>query len=401
MNINNTIKEKYYVLAAGVISLVVLLGVARFSYTPLLPIMQNQTFLNDLSAGWLAAINYAGYMCGAFIAASVSNLMLKDTLYRAGLIVAIVTTIGMGVTENMAVWAVMRFFAGLSSAAGLLIGSGLVLNWLMRNNHRPELGIHFMGVGLGIVLTAVSVDMMVDHYDWREQWIILGSAAVILVIPAWRWLPRPHNGTVTTTGKTLQDTPPSRRFIWLMMSCYFCAGFGYVIGATFTVAIVERVATLQGMGQQVWLVLGLTAIPAVLIWEQVARKTGTLYALLLCYIIHIVGIVIPIFYQSLVGVMISAVLYGGTFIGIVSLVLSMAGRFYPTKPAKLMGKLTLSYGVAQIIAPALAGMMAEKSEHYNGALIMAAAMMFLGTLLLILLITTENKNIRDYTNPHK
>lgn len=125
MKINNNAKEKYYVLAAGVISLVLLLGIARFAYTPLLPIMQGQTILNDLNAGWLASINYAGYMCGALIASSVSNLMLKDLLYRVGLITAVVTTAGMALAENIILWAVMRFFAGLSSAAGLLIASGL------------------------------------------------------------------------------------------------------------------------------------------------------------------------------------------------------------------------------------------------------------------------------------
>jgi fucose permease len=83
------------VLAASVISLVLLLGVAHFAYTPLLPIMQEQTILDDISAGCVAAINYAGYMCAAFIAASVIDLMIKDTLYRAGLITAIVTRAGM------------------------------------------------------------------------------------------------------------------------------------------------------------------------------------------------------------------------------------------------------------------------------------------------------------------
>lgn len=147
-----------------------------------------------------------------------------------------------------------------------------------------------MGVGLGIVFTAVAVDMMVDLYNWRKQWLLLSIAGLILCIPAWCWLPRPHHGTVTTKGEILQDTPPSRRFLWLMMSSYFCAGFGYVISATFTVAMVESLPGQQGMGQQVWFVLGLTAIPAVLIWERIASKTGTLYALMLCYIIHIVGI---------------------------------------------------------------------------------------------------------------
>jgi MFS family permease len=115
---------------------------------------------------------------------------------------------------------------------------------------------------------------------------------------------------------------------------------------------------------------------------------------LLSYLIHIAGIMVPVFYDTLTAALVSAVLYGSTFIGIVSLVLSMAGRFYPTKPAKMMGKLTLSYGVAQIIAPAAAGAMAETTGSYSGGLIMAAVMMFLGTLLLITLIYTEKENLK-------
>jgi hypothetical protein len=42
----------------------------------------------------------------------------------------------------------------------------------------------------------------------------------------------------------------------------------------------------------------------------------------------------------------------------VSLVLTMAGRYYPTRPAKMMGKMTLSYGAAQIIGPAITGWLA-------------------------------------------
>ena len=388
------LREKYFVLSAGVISLVLMLGIARFAYTPLIPIIQNQANLTDFSAGLLAAINYAGYMCGALIAASVSDLLFKDTLYRIGLITAIVTTIGMALADNVWLWGLMRFLAGLSSAAGLLIGSGLVLNWLMRNNFRSELGIHFTGVGLGIVFSAIAVDLMVDSYNWQEQWVILSVIGIALAIPAWRWLPRPHNGKVTSTGKALEDRPPSTRFFLLMLASSFCAGFGYVISATFTVAIVERQPGLQGSGEMVWLVLGLTAVPAVLIWDKIARRIGTLYALLLSYLIHIAGIMVPVFYDTLTAALVSAVLYGSTFIGIVSLVLSMAGRFYPTKPAKMMGKLTLSYGVAQIIAPAAAGAMAETTGSYSGGLIMAAVMMFLGTLLLITLIYTEKENLK-------
>lgn len=385
--------QKYYVLAAGVISLIVLLGIARFAYTPLIPVMIDASVMSDISAGWLATINYAGYLCGAILAATVGNLMIKDRLYRAGLITAVITTLAMAFTDNVYVWAFLRFMAGLSSAAGLLIGSGLVLNWLIRNNYRSELGVHFMGMGLGIVFTAIVCELMVDQLDWTTQWLVLGLSAALLSIPAWRWLPRPHNGTVHSSGQALQDHPPSSRFFWLMMMSYFCAGFGYVISATFTVAMVERLPGLDGDGQLVWLLLGLTATPAVIYWDKLARRIGTLYTLLICYLIHIIGIILPLFSQTLTSAIMSGILYGGTFIGIVGLVLTMAGRFYPTKPAKLMGKLTLSYGVAQIIAPAIAGYMAAQTGQYSAALLMAAIMMGFGTLLLLTLIYTERHNL--------
>jgi len=370
------------VLSSGILSLILTLGIARFSYTPLLPIMQEQTWLNDALGGWLASYNYIGYILGALIASLVSNLVIKDYLYRAGLIIAVVTTFGMAFTDNIVVWSILRFFAGLSSAAGLLIGSGLLLNWLIRHDHRSELGIHFSGLGLGIAFVSIIIHFMDVRLDWRGQWIALGCVGMIILIPAWYWLPRPDTTTISQVGQILEDKPPSKKFLLLMQFAYLCAGFGYVVSATFIVAIVEKQPALQGQGEYVFLVVGLAAAPACIIWDLIARRIGVLSALYYAYLLQIISILLPALSNSLLSAFASAILFGGTFIGIVSLVLTMAGRFYPTKPAILMGRLTLSYGVAQVVAPALSGQIAEMSGSYNGALYMAAAFMLSGTLII-------------------
>jgi predicted MFS family arabinose efflux permease len=381
--------QKYKVLVAGIFSLMLMLGVARFSYTPMLPIMQAQAGIGDAIGGWLATFNYMGYMAGAFIAASISDLVLKDKLYRLGLIAAILTTAGMAVTDNVIIWGIMRFFAGLTSAAGLLIGSGLILNWLIRHNFRSELGIHFAGMGLGIVFCSSVVALMDLTLNWQELWWLFAGLGVLLAIPAWAWLPRPDTSGTTISGAEMVDNPPSRRFLFLMLSAYFCAGYGYVISATFIVAIVDRQEALQGLGPIVFLIVGLAAAPACIIWDLIARQLGVLTALLIAYLIQILGIILPALTDSAAAVIISAVLFGGTFIGIVSLVLTMAGRFYPTKPAKLMGKMTLTYGVAQIIAPAITGNLAERLGDYNLGLWIAAAMVLLGAIISTVLMLTE------------
>ena len=375
------------VMVAGLFSLILTMGVARFSYTPLLPTMLNETFLNNASGGWLATINYMGYMLGALIAASISNLKLKDTLYRVGLIVAILSTIGMALAENYILWGVMRFLAGLSSAAGLLIGSGLILNWMLRHEHRPELGIHFGGLGLGIAVSAAVTMLMADKFNWVQQWQVFTLVGMVLAIPAWFWLPRPDDSALSNKGANLVDNPPQKSWMHLLFAAYFCAGFGYVISATFLVAIIDNQPSLQGNGNLVWLVTGLAASPACIIWDRIARKIGELKALFIAYGLNIIGIIIPAFDSSLTGVLFSGFLFGATFIGIVSLMLTMVGKFFPTKPAKPMGKLTLSYGVAQIVAPAMSGMIAESTGNYNTPLILAAIIMGIGMVLLVWLMS--------------
>ncbi|MCM2295939.1 YbfB/YjiJ family MFS transporter [Rhodoferax sp.] len=380
------------VLSAGIFSLILVLGVARFAYTPLLPLMQQQAGLGVAEAGWLAAINYAGYLTGALMASRISSLVLKDRLYRIGMVLAIVSTLMMGLSTNLLVWAISRYVAGLTSAAGMLLGTGLIMNWLIRHNHRSELGIHFAGIGLGIAGCAGAVMLFTPWLDWREQWFAFTALGCLLLVPALRWLPPPDTSGLTTSGQKLQDQPPSSLYLRVFMAAYFCAGFGYVVSVTFIVAIVNQLPGLHGWGNLVFLAIGIGAAPACINWDFIARRSGDLNALILAALLQIVGILLPVLVPGLWAAMLGSLLFGGTFIGMVSLVLSMAGRYYPGMPAKMMGKMTLSYGVAQIIGPAVTGQIGAQFGSYNAGLYVAAAVMALGAGLLVLLKLVERRD---------
>jgi predicted MFS family arabinose efflux permease len=319
--------ERYRVLFAGVCALVLTVGLARFAYTPMLPIMRHEAGLSVLAGGWLATFNYLGYIAGALVAASISDLGHKFRLYRIGLVVAVVSTAAMGLTHDTGLWAVLRFVSGLSSTAGLLLASGLVLNWLIRQGHRPELGLHFTGLGLGIVVSGLAVAAMVGRLDWAHQWIGLGILGLAFFLPAWWWLPAP--ASLHAQAAKTHTTAPSRRWMWLLIGAYFCAGFGYVISATFIVAILEKLPLLAGKGGWVWVIVGLAAAPSCFLWDRIATAAGQVPALLLAYALQTVSILVPALTDQALLNLASAMLYGGTFVGVVSLTLSLIGRCFP------------------------------------------------------------------------
>lgn len=370
------------VIFAGICALVLSVGLARFSYTPMLPVMLEQTSLSKLQGGWLATLNYAGYLTGALLASILPNLRQKFVFYRVGLITAALSTPLMGLTENIPMWLFLRFISGVSSTAGLLLASGLVMNWLATHGKKTELGLHFAGMGIGIALTGLMVLLLQSQLNWSEQWLTMGVVGLLCLLPAWFWMPSP--GEPLSSKDNIKDgvPPPSKRWMGLMLAAYLFSGFGYVISATFIVAIVEEFPSMNGMGNWVWIVVGLAAIPSTFFWDRMARRLGDFQALLAAYGLQLLSIILPVIStQSWAGLS-SALLYGGTFVGIVSLTLSITGRRFPANPAKAMARMTLSYGIAQILAPAIAGLIAQSTGSYRGALVMAALCVMAGMILL-------------------
>lgn len=384
--------NRYRVILAGICALILTVGLARFAYTPMLPIMRDQAGVSHVLGGWLATINYAGYMFGAVLAASISDLRWKFLLYRVGLVVAVLSTGAMGLTHSVPLWAALRFAAGFSSTAGLLLASGLMLNWLLRQGHRLELGLHFMGLGLGIVVSGLAVGAMSPWLTWDGQWIGLGALGLLFLLPAWRWLPAPA-APAPTGAKAASAAPvPTARWMWLLIASYFAAGFGYVISATFIVAIVEKLPLLAGQGGWVWVMVGIAATPSCAAWDRIAARAGQIQALMVAFGLQTLSTLVPALSEDPWLNLASAMLFGATSFGIVSLTLTLVGRHFPANPAKAMARMTLSFGVAQIIAPAMAGYIAAATGTYRGALFVTSLVLLAGMAFLQALAREERRS---------
>ncbi len=372
--------QAWQVLLGGICALVLTIGLARFAYTPLLPQMHAQAGLGVADGGLLAAINYAGYMSGALLVAWIESPAWRQRLYVWALPLALLITALMGWSTSFGVWALSRYAGGLCGSAGMLLGSGLVQGWLIRAGRRPELGIYFIGLGFGIVVSALGAMAMTRlELGWAMQWQGFALLGLAFLLPAWAWRPPVPPPAV----KSAAGQAPSRRWMALMVAMYFCAGWGFVVNGTFVVAIVEKQPLLAGQGPWAWLLVGLAATPAVFIWDRIARRAGDVGALLIAFGAQIAGLLLQLLAEGLVAALVGALLYGATFIGIVSLTLALVGRRSPANPGKAMARLTLSYGMAQVSAPALTGHMVEASGSFDAALWLTAAVLAIGMLALL------------------
>ena len=388
----------WQVITGGICGLVLTIGLARFAYTPLLPSLQIQTGLTDAAAGGLAAINYAGYMSGALAATWIDDVRWRHWLYSAGLWMALVTVAAMALTTWMPAWALIRYIGGLCGATGMLLGSGLVLGWLIRQGRRPELGLYFIGLGLGIVVSALGAWGLSQLWPiWSDQWLAFSALGLVFFMPAWKWRP-PVPPQVVVSHDAVTGGLGSRRWTWTLLTSYFAAGWGFVISATFTVAIVEREPALAGQGPLAWAMVGLAAMPAVFIWDLVARRVGDKRALLLAFGLQTLSVILPAMSGELWAALAGAVGYGATFIGIVSMTLALVGRRAPHNPGQAMAKLTLSYGAAQMLAPVVAGYMAQTTGTFKGALWLTAGVMAAGMALLATLPEDHSKKTIESNN---
>lgn len=364
----------------GVLALAAAMGIGRFAFTPLLPAMQRAAHLDPAQAGLLAAANYAGYLVGALLIAVAVPVAARRGVLAGSLLAVAATTALMAATTSVPAWAAIRFLAGLASAGVFVLASGLVLDALRRAGRAAHSGWLYSGPGLGIAASGLAVRAVGDTVGWRATWLLLALLVVSVLYPCWRWLPHGGGGGVTAAGPPPGAAVPGVALA-LLFAAYFLEGLGYIVTGTFLVAIVDRMPGLEGFGGGVWIVVGVAAIPASILWTLLGGRIGYARALALAYGVQACGILLPLLGGAGAAVG-AALVFGGTFLGISGLTLALAGQLAPHGTARLVGMLTATYGLGQVIGPVVGGVAATRSGAFTPALIAAATVVLLGGVLM-------------------
>jgi MFS family permease len=371
------------IIFAGIIALIIGVGVARFAFTSLLPLMLND-FLTIKTAGFLASLNYLGYLAGSIFAIFIKDIYTKVKYFRIGLFLSISSTLILAITSNETLWMISRVVAGFGTAMNLVVCSSIVMTKLNIENKTKAMGFYFSGVGFSIVVTDIIIKTInLNENLWQMSWLYLTIfAAIVSVYPL--YILSIDKKIDTAIVKHKIDKNIFTTFTVLLILAYFCEGIGFVVQATFLPDIINSLEGLEGYGSLTWLFVGIAGIPSSILWMRLAHNYGSVNMIILALLIQVVGILIPALSNNMYLNLLSGILYGGTFIGLVALFMNLGGKLSEKNPVVLMGIITSAYGIGMILAPLYCVVLFEKFHSYEYSLYVTAFIVFIGALLLIL-----------------
>lgn len=365
------------ILIGGILGMAVAIGIGRFAYTPVLPLMQRDLGMTNAVAGWLAGVNFLGYLVGA-IACTVSPRIITNRYLSAfALLLCLATTVLMGFTVSPLWWGVLRGVSGVVSAVLFIVIVAEVSSALASKGYSHWVGSLYGGIGLGIAISGLLIPQFDKMGDWTTAWIGIGLVAVVLAVVG-IVLGRKRELIHSATIKINHEKLSFKRF-WLLVMTYFFEGFGYVVSATFIVAIIAVTPGLESVAPYSWVVVGAAAAVSTILWPAIARRIGCKQALFAAYVIQFFGILVCMYADTVIEVLFAAISFGGTFLGIVALTLAEGARRTGGK-GMTAAVLTTSFGVGQVFGPVIAGVLADHQAGFIVPLFIAATSVGLAAL---------------------
>jgi len=286
----------------------------------------------------------------------------------------------MGRTQTLALFLILRFIGGAASAFVLILASAAVLERLAEARRDGLSSLHFAGVGVGIAISAIMVAALLRvGQSWQSLWLAsgalsLGAVPAVALLLRERSAPPPRSSN-RQVGKTIDAT------LQRLVVAYGLFGFGYVITATFLVAIVRSTPTTGALEPLIWVIFGGAAAPSVALWTRIAARLGIPTTFAVACAVEAFGVLASVAWPAKIGAFLSAILVGGTFMGLTALGLVRARTLVTGDPRRALAWMTGAFGLGQITGPAFAGVLSDRLGGFTVPSIAAVVALLIAAIL--------------------
>ncbi len=358
----------------GLAMMAVAMGLGRFAFTPLLPDLMAGLNLSPGDAGVIASANYVGYLAGAILAAMGWAAGRERAAFLLALVATTLLLAAMPLTTTVVGLALIRFGAGVASAFAMIFCTAIVVGHFEAAGRSGLQALHFSGVGIGIGGSALLVLWLHSvGAGWQVGWYAAAGLALVGTVVSVALV---RTGPVRVNGEVREPPLVWDRKLISITFAYGLFGFGYIVTATFLVAIIRGANGHLSLEGLVWLATGIAAAPSVLYWSPSVRRFGLILTFSIGCLVEAVGVGASVLLPVPAGPFIGGVLLGGTFVAVTAYGLQIGRKLSPQSPRRAIAIMTAAFGTGQIIGPAVAGTLADVSGNYtSGSLVALAALL--------------------------
>ena len=380
------------VLLAGAVLLLVVHGLGRFVYTPLLPWLVEDGLLDIQQGASVATWNYLGYLIGALLAVRWHRVAQIRRSLPWALALHILSTLAQTQAESADALSFLRLLNGISNGLVFVQAPSLILEWLARHRRVSSSGLVYLGVCVGLILSSLLVSLSNGVLQGADRWWPAALLSIPLAWWGWRQLAKldmPNEEPAPESAEKPSGRLLDRASTPLFLS-YAGAGLGYILPMTF----LPMVASLQVepgdflVGSS-WLVVAFAALPSPWLWNRLGVRLGDTIALRLSYVTQLLGVLAALLLPGASGILLCAVLVGGTFLGTVLLTQRLARALHPHQGPRLSAALIALYGLTQLAGPWLTGLWLNMGGSLHSAFWLGAGALFWG-LFWMLLVPRRN-----------
>ena len=370
------------VTLAGLCASLVGIGLARFAYTPLLPVLVTEGWFPASQAAYLGAANLAGYLGGALCARPLARWSGAPRALRGMMALVTVAFFACALPVSFTWFFLWRFGAGVAGGALMVLAAPTVLPHVPPARRGLAGGAIFTGVGLGIMASGTVVPLLL-RVGLVETWCGLGVLSALLTAVAWGgW---PTEGQMSATPTVAPRRAPAAGALRALYVEYALNATGLVPHMVFLVDFVAR-GLGQGIhaGARYWVLFGLGAVVGPVLAGVLADRIGFGPALRLALVGQAAAVALPVVTAAPLWLALSSLVVGAAVPGIVPLVL---GRVHELVPDDAEGQraawsvTTMAFALGQAAGAYGLSFLFARGGHYTTLFAVGAAALTLGLVI--------------------
>jgi len=261
---------------------------------------------------------------------------------------------------------------------------------------RPRLaGVVFAGVGAGIACAGLlCIALMHAAAGSARAWIAFGSLSLVLAAAVWRAVAPGAAASAPPVGRLGPGIPRTAGYAVCLVFAYGALGFGYIIPATFLPAMAREMVHDPAVFGWSWPVFGVAAAASTVVATSLERWAGNRRMLIGSFLIMAAGVALPVFVPGIPGILLAALLVGGTFMVATMAGLKEAREAGAAAPTRLMAAMTSAFALGQIAGPASVSLMLAAGGTVYAALLAASCLLAVGACVLSVVGALRSSRLR-------